>query len=69
MRASGWDLKKSSGHYKFVRVLPASGRRQVVTLPCTPSDAIRGVRNTAGDLMRLDREAQEHEAAALAARG
>lgn len=48
MTAAGWHPVSCVKHPKFERILPLSGKRQVVTLPSTPSDAIRGVRNSAG---------------------
>lgn len=53
MFSAGWQPLPSSKHTKFERILPVSGRRQVVTLPTTPSDCVRGVRNTAGVWVRL----------------
>lgn len=48
MQEEGWRPVSNTKHVKFERVLPLSGRRQVVTLPTTPSDAQRGTRNTVG---------------------
>jgi len=65
MADQGYRLVKGTkGHPKYKRVLPLSRQVQVVTIPGTPSDALRGVRNTAGELKKLQAEALRIERAA-----
>lgn len=56
---------RNGGHLKYRRQLPLSGRTQTVTLPSTPSDAIRGIHNTAADLVTMQRQAAALEQEAL----
>jgi hypothetical protein len=73
MRERGWRETGATaggggGHRKLRRQLPLSGVVQTIVTPSTPGDAIRGVRNVAAQLYKLDREAEDLEkAAAMAA--
>ncbi|GIL42370.1 hypothetical protein Vafri_360 [Volvox africanus] len=85
MKANDWVLVKDGTdgkHYKYRRLLP-NGQLQTQTVCCSPSDALRGIRNLQADLARKDAQAnavikdwrrkarerrrQESEAAAAAA--
>jgi hypothetical protein len=73
MKQRGWlevtaATGGGGGHRKYRRgPLPLSGAVQTLVCPSTPGDAVRGVRNVAGQLYKLDREAEALEAAALEA--
>jgi hypothetical protein len=71
MKQTGWREAGvadggGGGHRKFRRSLPLSGVVQTIVMSSTPGDAMRAVRNVAGQLYKLDREAEalEDEAAA-----
>ncbi|GLI70608.1 hypothetical protein VaNZ11_015538 [Volvox africanus] len=85
MKENDWVLVKDGTdgkHYKYRRLLP-NGQLQTQTVCCSPSDALRGIRNLQADLARKDAQAnavikdwrrkererrrQENEAAAAAA--
>jgi hypothetical protein len=68
MREGGWVPQVGGGggkHFKFKRQLPASGKVQVLTMPCTPSDVLRSVKCAASSVARRDHEAWELEGKAL----
>jgi hypothetical protein len=74
MRERGWRetgvaAGGGGGHRKLRRQLPISGVVQTIVTPSTPGDAIRGVRNVAAQLYKLDREAEDLEKAAAAKGG
>ena len=68
MREGGWVPQLGGGggkHFKFKRQLPACGKVQVLTMPCTPSDVLRSVKCAASNVARRDQEAWELEGVAL----
>ncbi|GIL89616.1 hypothetical protein Vretimale_1827 [Volvox reticuliferus] len=59
MKENDWVLVKDGTdgkHYKYRRLLP-NGQIQTQTVCCSPSDALRGIRNLQADLARKDAQA------------